>query len=127
MSKNKVPTAEETKAKIEELRNEITESIKNKKARISPVQIFLNEIKEIISDAIKNDISYAQISRDINTIFSFKVSTQTLRAFAHNELNIPKRKKPSSSPSTKGVKDKVYVFEDDPRKATEYADADELV
>jgi len=108
MSKNKVPTAEEAKAKLEELKSEVVASAENKKARISPTQIFLGEIKEVIEKAIKDDVSYAQISRDIFSVYSFKISTQTLRAFAHNVLGISKRKK-SASATAVASKDKVYI------------------
>ena len=93
--KNKVLTAEEIKSKLDDFKAEIEDSAENKKNRVSPTQEFLNEIKEVIQIGIDKDVSYPQIVKDIYKVFGFKTSTQTLRAFAINELGVIPKKRES--------------------------------
>ena len=102
-------TSEEIANKIAELDAKIDDSIKNKSMgrRVSPAKTFLNEIKDLIKKAIDNEVSYKQLSKDILEVYNFKVSEQTIRAFAHNVLGIEKKKRVKKVVDNKKNKDKV--------------------
>ena len=101
-------TSEEIANKIAELDAKIDDSIKNKTiGRVSPAKTFLNEIKDLIKKAIDNEVSYKQLSKDILEVYNFKVSEQTIRAFAHNVLGIEKKKRVKKVVDNKKDKDKV--------------------
>jgi len=102
MKKSKVPTKEEILAKKEELAKKAKETIEETKSgkRSSPITDFLNEIKEIIKEMIDNGVSYKKISKAIYDVYSFKVSEQTVRAFAHSTLGVPARKRSAVKPET---------------------------
>ena len=93
MAKRKIITSDEINAKKEELKAKVKESAEEVKSGIrrSPATDFLAEIKEIIKEALDNNVSYRQLSKDIDDVYSFKVSEQTIRAFAHSVLGVPKR------------------------------------
>jgi len=101
MKKNRVPSKQEIETKKEALLKLVNETIeKIKQGRSSPSTDFLLEIKEIIKEMIDNGVSYKKISIVIYQIYSFKISEQTIRAFAHSVLNVPvkiKLNKKSSS------------------------------
>lgn len=87
-------TKEEIEAKKEALKNKVSES--KKKAlvgRSSPAKDFLTEISDIVKDALNHNVSYKQLTKDIFDVYSFKVSEQTLRAFAQSVLGVKKGKK----------------------------------
>ena len=93
MAKVKTLTHEEIEAKKDELKAKVSES--KKKAlvgRSSPAKDFLNEISDIVKDALKHNVSYKQLAKDIFDTYKFKVSEQTLRAFAQNVLGVEKQK-----------------------------------
>jgi len=105
-------TSEEIANKIAELDAKIDNSIKNKTiGRVSPAKTFLNEIKDLVKKAIDNEVSYKQLSKDILEVYNFKVSEQTIRAFAHNVLGVEKKKRGRKVADTKkdtsNKKDKV--------------------
>ena len=101
-------TSEEIANKITELDAKIDDSIKNKtNGRNSPAKNFLNEIKDLIKKAIDNEVSYKQLSKDILEVYNFKVSEQTIRAFAHNVLGVEKKKRVKKVIDNKKNKDKV--------------------
>jgi len=113
MAKIKTLTHEEIEAKKDELKAKVNDS--KKKAlvgRSSPAKDFLNEISDIIKDALKHNVSYKQLTKDIFEIYNFKVSEQTLRAFAQNVLGIAKQKRSKKSANTTAsVEDKVSLNE----------------
>lgn len=111
MAKNIAPTKEEAKAKLEAFKEQIETSATSAKVRTSPTQDFLKEIEEVIRKAIEENVSYAQICRDIKEIYSFKISTQTLRAFAQNNLGVQPRQKKSRT-ATAVSEDKVFIEEE---------------
>lgn len=87
-------TKEEIEAKKDELKAKVSES--KKKAlvgRSSPAKDFLNEISDIVKDGLKHNVSYKQLTKDIFDTYRFKVSEQTLRAFAQNVLGVEKQKR----------------------------------
>lgn len=101
MAKIKIPTAEEIEAKKEALKTKIATSKENaKNGRISPTQNFLNQVKDLIDDAIKSGVSFAQISKDIYEVYSFKVSAQTIRVFAQNHLGLEKKSRNKKAEKT---------------------------
>ena len=123
-------TSEEIANKIAELDAKIDDSIKNKSMgrRVSPAKTFLNEIKDLIKKAIDNEVSYKQLSKDILEVYNFKVSEQTIRAFAHNTLGIEKKtrgKKVANTDNKKVKVDKNDMSIEEMKKAQEDS-ADEL-
>lgn len=101
-------TKEEIEAKKDELKAKVSES--KKKAlvgRSSPAKDFLNEISDIVKDALKHNVSYKQLAKDIFDTYKFKVSEQTLRAFAQNVLGVEKQKRSKKTANaTASVEDK---------------------
>ena len=116
MAKTKIPSKEEVEAKKEALKAKLNESKElAKSGRTSPTQIFLNDVKDLIEDAIKNGVTYTQISKDIYSIFNVKVHAQTIRAFAVTNLGVEKKViKKSTSSATE--KDKVLSEKNDDKK-----------
>ncbi len=108
MAKVQQLTKEEIEAKKDELKAKVNES--KKKAlvgRLSPAKDFLNEISDIVKDALKHNVSYKQIAKDIFDTYKFKVSEQTLRAFAQNVLGVEKQKRNKNvSKTTASVENK---------------------
>jgi len=104
MAKAKVRqlTKEEIEAKKEAFKSKVSESEKRtSQGRPSPAKEFLKEVKDIIKSAIDNNVSYKQLSKDILDIYNFKVSEQTIRAFAHTVLGVEKRTKKKTTTSQK--------------------------
>jgi len=92
----------EIEAKKEAFKQKLNDSINNSKVgKSSPAKTFLLEIQELIKKAIDNGVSYKQLSKDILDVYNFKVSEQTIRAFAQTVLGIKKQKR------SKSVEDKV--------------------
>lgn len=93
MAKRKALTSDEINAKKEALKAKVEESKERAKTgvRSSPAMDFLREVKEIVKDALESGVSYKQLSKDIYDTYSFKVSEQSIRAFAHSALGIPKK------------------------------------
>lgn len=98
MKKIKRLTKEEIEAKKEELLQKAKQTIEEVKSgkRTSPATDFLNEIKEIVKEMLDNGVSYVRISKTIYDVYSFRVSEQTIRAFAHSVLGVPKRTRKST-------------------------------
>ena len=95
-------------AKKRALEEKIEKSIEAAKLgkRRSPTSEFLDEIKDVIKKALDNGVSYRQLAKDIHDVYNFKVSEQTIRAFAHSVLGIPKKSrnaapKPQQKPEQK--------------------------
>jgi len=87
-------SVEQINAKKDLLEEKLKQSIEEKKeGRITPAQKFLNEIKELVQNALTNGIGFKQLSNDINEIYSFKISEQTIRMFAVNHLGYELRNK----------------------------------
>lgn len=122
MAKRKAPTSDEINDKKEELKGKVKESIELVKsgARSSPATDFLEEIKEIVKEALDNSVSYKQLSKNIYDVYAFKVSEQTIRAYAHSVLGVPKR-----SRNTKRAEPKAEPKTT--KKNTALADENELV
>ena len=119
-------TSEEIANKIAELDAKIDDSIKNKSmGRVSPAKTFLNEIKDLIKKAIDNEVSYKQLHKDILEVYNFKVSEQTIRAFAHNVLGIEKKTRGKKVVDKDKDKDKVDMSIEEMKKAQANS-ADEL-
>lgn len=99
--KKKTLTKEEIEAKLGEFENKTNKSIENKKiGRNSQSSLLLESLKELIKKAIDNNVSYTQISKDIEEIYSFKVSAQTIRIFAKTKLGITRdNKKQTKTPA----------------------------
>ena len=94
MAKVKTLTHEEIEAKKDELKAKVNDSKKRAlSGRSSPTKAFLTEVSDIIKDALKHSVSYKQLTKDIYDTYNFKVSEQTLRAFAQNVLGIEKQKR----------------------------------
>jgi cysteinyl-tRNA synthetase len=93
MAKRKALTSDEINAKKEELKGKVKESIELVKSgvRSSPATDFLEEIKEVVKEALDNGVSYKLLSKNIYDVYAFKVSEQTIRAYAHSVLGVPKR------------------------------------
>ena len=101
-------TSEEIAKRKDELNAKIDDSIKNKtNGRNSPAKNFLNEVKDLVKKAIENEVSYKQLSKNILEVYNFKVSEQTIRAFAHNILGIEKKKRIKKVADNNKDKDKV--------------------
>jgi hypothetical protein len=95
MTKRKTITIDEINAKLEKFKAVIAEDISNAKAgtRISPAMDFLEKIKETVGEALRDNVSYKQLSKRIYEVYNFTVSEQSIRAFSHANLGIPKRSK----------------------------------
>ena len=93
MAKQQTKLTEEKMKEIEKkLSAKIDEEIKKvKEGRRSPAQEFLNRISHIIKKGLENGVSYRQLAKDIYSIANYKISQQTIRAFAHNVLGIEKK------------------------------------
>ena len=88
MKNKKQLTKQEIASKKELFLEAITKSGENQRlGRKSTTENFLNEIKELIKIALSKQISFEQIRKDIESVYSFKVSSQTLRSFCKAELN----------------------------------------
>lgn len=107
MKNKKSINSDEINAKKEELKKRIEESKEKAKVRSSPAKEFLEQVKDVVKDGLDNGVSYTQLSKDIYAVYNFKVSEQTIRAFAHSVLGVPKRPKKSASPATTWVKNEV--------------------
>jgi len=90
-----VPPACKTQAKKADLITKLKQSAEEaKNGRISPSKAFLGEVKDVVEEALDNNVSYKQLSKDIYDIYSFKISEATIRAFAYSTLGItPKKRK----------------------------------
>ena len=109
MAKNKLPTSEEIEALKSDFTSELdTINKAEKEGKSSPKRNFLSSISAEIKSSLSSGTSYVGIKTAIKKIYSVDVSTQIIADFAHAELGIAKRKK-SAKPSTKGVKNEVFV------------------
>lgn len=109
-------TSGQIASKKAELEAKINDNIEEKKlGRISPAKKFLNEIQDLVKIAIENNVSYKQLSKDILEVYNFKVSEQTIRAFAHNVLGVEKKPRRKNNPtaSVEGKSDKTAAKEND--------------
>lgn len=94
MSQKKQLSKQEIAAKKELFLEAIKKSADNQtNGRLSATTNFLTEIKELIKIALSKQLSFEQIRKDIEAVYSFKVSSQTLRSFCKVELNYENEKK----------------------------------
>ena len=109
MSQKKQLSKQEIAAKKELFLATITKSAENQtNGRLSATTNFLTEIKELIQIALSKQLSFEQIRKDIETVYSFKVSSQTLRSFCKTTLNYEneaKTKKPDIFSSSQTIKE----------------------
>ena len=98
MSKNKIPTEAEILEKSNEYDTIIDELRKEKKG--SKTSKFLSMIEDKLKKNIEDGLSYRTISKAIFKTYSFRISEQTIRAYAHNVLGVPKKKRKSKSDTT---------------------------
>jgi hypothetical protein len=108
MSKKQL-TIQEIAAKKELFLEAIKKSAENQtNGRISATTNFLTEIKELIKIALSKQIPFEQIRKDIEAVYSFKVSSQTLRSFCKATLNYeskPKSKKTDIFSNSQTIKE----------------------
>ncbi len=88
MSVKEVSKAE-IHAKKDELAKAILETSKNiTNKRSSPAKTFLIEIKDLVKESFEKGITARQFSKQIYSIYNFKISEQTIKNFASKELGI---------------------------------------
>lgn len=88
MSVREVPKAE-ILAKKDELAKAILETSKNiTNTRSSPAKKFLLEIKDLVKQSFEKGITARQLSKQIFSVYNFKISEQTIKNFASKELGI---------------------------------------
>lgn len=109
MSQKKQLTKQEIASKKELFLEAIKKSAENQtNGRLSITTNFLNEIKALLQEALSNQLSFEQIRKDIEAIYSFKVSSQTLRCFCKATLNYeskPKSKKTDIFSNSQTIKE----------------------
>lgn len=96
MAKKKVATldVDTIKQKEAQLLEKAKEVKKQKAVRKSPARILLESIGDTIKKLVVNEgLSYPDISRIIKDVYDVKISAQTIRAYAHDVLGIPKDEK----------------------------------
>ena len=96
MAKKKVVTldADTIKQKEAQLLEKAKEVKKQKTVRKSPARILLESIGDTIKKLIVQEgLSYPDISRIIKDVYDVKISAQTIRAYAHDVLGVPKDEK----------------------------------
>ena len=79
IKKKTAPTVEEIQEKKELLKRGF-EALRSE-INLSPTQLFLNEIKDLLATAIKDKISYRKIAIKIEEVYDYSVSEQSLRTF----------------------------------------------
>lgn len=84
-----VEEIEEKKAQLKEGLNKAIE--KQKRGRTSPAKEFLTQVQDLVKDSLDKGVSYRALSREIEKVYNFKITEQTIRAFAHNILGIEKK------------------------------------
>jgi len=89
--KRRILTGEEIEKKKDLLKEKIEEKIEENRRRLSPKKSFLLGIKDEVKKALDKGMSYKQLSKIIHEVYKLKVSQTTLRNFAHDYLNIPKK------------------------------------
>ncbi len=98
--------------KMEALKANMSKKIEEKKQpKTSKKVLFLREIGSVIKEKYDDGISYKDMSKSIFEIFNIKVNEQTIRAFAHAELGIPKKAKKIAPSSAEPVKNEVFFEE----------------
>ena len=96
MAKKKVTTldVDTIKQKEAQLLEKAKEVKKQKAVRKSPARILLENIGDTIKKLIVQEgLSYPDISRIIKDVYDVKISAQTIRAYAHDVLGVPKDEK----------------------------------
>lgn len=113
MSQKKQLSKQEIAAKKELFLEAIKKSAENQtNGRLSATTNFLTEIKELIKIALSKQLSFEQIRKDIEAVYNFKVSSQTLRSFCKTSLNYEseaKTKKIDISNSNQSIKEQKIV------------------
>jgi len=113
MAKNKFPTLQEVEALKSDFTSELnTINKEEKKGKTSPKKAFLSSISEEIKTSLENGTTYQGIKSAIKKIYSIDVSTQIIANFAHNELQIPKRKKTTKTAITDNKKSSLEIKEE---------------
>ena len=93
MAKKKVTTldVDTIKQKEAQLIEKAKEVKKQKAVRKSPARILLESIGDTIKKlVVQEGLSYPDISRIIKDVYDVKISAQTIRAYAHDVLGVPK-------------------------------------
>lgn len=85
---NNVNEFNHKKEALKNLLNKSAENVK-KPTRKTKTKEFLNSISDLLIDSTNKGVSARQLSKDIYTIYNFKISDQTIRMFITN-LNIEK-------------------------------------
>ena len=96
MAKKKVVTldVDTIKQKEAQLLEKAKEVKKQKAVRKSPARILLESIGDTIKKLVMQEgLSYPDISRIIKDVYDVKISAQTIRAYAHDVLGVPKDEK----------------------------------
>ena len=96
MAKKKVVTLDVNtiKQKEAQLIEKAKEVKKQKAVRKSPARILLESIGDTIKKlVVQEGLSYPDISRIIKDVYDVKISAQTIRAYAHDVLGVPKDEK----------------------------------
>ena len=116
--KNVAPTAEEIKNK----KKLLEEGFKQLKTEVSlsPTQLFLGQIKDLLEVAIKDKISYRKIAIKIEEVYGYRVSEQSLRTFVkkigvaplkvEEKKQIEKATTPIFPPKEKPIENKGWGF-----------------
>ena len=82
------------KEKEAQLLEKAKEVKKQKATRKSPARVLLDTISDTIKKLIiEEGLTYPEISKAIKDVYGVKISTQTIRAYAHNVLGVPKDEK----------------------------------
>jgi len=89
--RRRILNREEIEKKKDLLFKKIEENLEENRRRLSPKKTFLLGIGDAIKKAIDEGMSYKQLSKTIYEVYKLKVSQTTLRNFAHDYLNVPKK------------------------------------
>lgn len=83
-----------TKAQINAKKNELANAIKKEAerskstSRNTAARTFLMEIKDIVRESFESGVSARQLAKQIQNVYDFKISEQTIKTFATNVLGI---------------------------------------
>ena len=79
--KKSIPTPEEAKRKIDELRSNIAAIEQKSKSSRSPMVAFLSSVQEVIIPAIESGMSYRVVAESLTETYGVKVNPTTLSRF----------------------------------------------
>lgn len=85
---------EEIEKRKEEFEKRINKSAEEARiGRRSPTKDLLQTIKDVLKKAVESNVSYKQISKDIEAVYGYKVSQQSIRAFVKDEFGIVRKRR----------------------------------